>query len=293
MDVAPNNAGLGARVTGIDLAQPLDDAARRDVLRALGQYGVLCFPGQELDAPAVSAFGARFGQLEVNVANMFHAPGHPEVMILSNERDAAGKPVGLSDAGQGWHTDMSYSHDIALANVLHAKRVPRRGGRALGATQFRSQHAAYDALPAEVRERLEGRFAVHDFEKFWDVMRARPGSIRKPLTEAQKATKPPVRQPIFREHPITGRRVLYCNPGYAMRIEGLEPTESDALLGFLFRHQSEARFLYSHEWREGDVLMWDNIGTTHNAVADYAEGEPRFILRVQVMASLDYAALAA
>ncbi|MBR0655057.1 TauD/TfdA dioxygenase family protein [Plastoroseomonas arctica] len=293
MEITPNNAGLGARVEGIDLAQPLGDAARRDVLRALGHYGVLCFPNQDLDAPAVSTFGSRFGDLEVNVANMFHAPGHPEVMILSNERDAAGKPVGLSDAGQGWHTDMSYSHDIALANVLHAKRVPRRDGRVLGATQFRNQHAAYDTLPEEVRQRLEGRFAVHDFEKFWDVMRARPGSIRKALTEAQKAAKPPVRQPIFRVHPVTGRRVLYCNPGYAMHIEGLERAESDALLGFLFRHQSEARFLYSHLWSEGDVLMWDNIGTTHNAVADYAEDEPRFILRVQVMASLDYAALAA
>jgi len=293
MELVPNNAGLGARVTGIDLACPLEDDARQGLLRALGQYGVLCFPDQDLDAPAVSAFGSRFGQLEVNVANMFHAPGHPEVMILSNERDAAGKPLGLSDAGQGWHTDMSYSHDIALANVLHAKRVPHRGGRALGATQFRNQHAAYETLPEEVRERLEGRYAVHDFEKFWEVMRARPGSIRKPLTEAQKATKPPVCQPIFRDHPITGRRVLYCNPGYATRIDGLEPAESDALLGFLFRHQSEARFLYSHEWREGDVLMWDNIGTTHNAVADYTPEEPRFILRVQVMASLDYAAIAA
>lgn len=293
MRIVPNNAGLGARVEAVDLAASLQPGEFRTLLRALGQYGVLCFPGQDLDAPALSAFAGRFGELEVNVANLFHAPGHPEIMILSNMKDAAGRPVGLHDAGQGWHTDMSYSREIALANVLHAKTVPMRGGRPLGDTQFRNMHAAYDDLPAEVRQRLEGRVAIHDFEKFWEVMRMRPGSIRKPLTPEQRAKKPPVAQPIFRTHPITGRRVLYCNPGYAMWIEGLERAESDALLAFLFAHQAQEKFLYSHAWTPGDVLMWDNIGTVHNAVADYGPAEPRYILRAQVMASLDYATLAA
>lgn len=293
MRIVPNNAGLGARVEAVDLGVPLQPGEFRTLLRALGQYGVLCFPGQDLDAPALSAFAGRFGELEVNVANLFHAPGHPEIMILSNVKDAAGRPVGLHDAGQGWHTDMSYSREIALANVLHAKTVPMRGGRPLGDTQFRNMHAAYDDLPAEVRQRLEGRVAIHDFEKFWEVMRMRPGSARKPLTPEQRAKKPPVAQPIFRTHPITGRRVLYCNPGYAMWIEGLERAESDALLAFLFAHQAQEKYLYSHGWTPGDVLMWDNIGTVHNAVADYGPEEPRFILRAQVMASLDYAALAA
>ena len=293
MQITPNNAGLGARIAGIDLAQPLVEADFRTILRALGQYGVICFPAQDLDAPQLSDFGGRFGELEVNVANLFHAPDHPEVMILSNTKDAAGKPLGLNDAGQGWHTDMSYSKDIALANVLHAKQVPARDGRPLGDTQFRNMHAAHEGLPAEVRDRLEGRSAIHDFEKFWDVMRQRPGSGRGPLDDARRAKKPPVSQPIFRIHPITGRRVLYCNPGYAMRIEGLEAAESDALLEFLFAHQARHDYLYSHAWTEGDVLMWDNIGTCHNAVADYGPDEPRFILRVQVMATRDYAALAA
>ncbi|MEN0075157.1 MAG: TauD/TfdA family dioxygenase [Paracraurococcus sp.] len=293
MRITPNNAGLGARIEGIDLGQPLGEDGFRTLLRALGQYGVLCFPGQELDAPQLSAFGSRFGELEVNVANMFHAPGHPEVMILSNMKDAAGKPVGLHDAGQGWHTDMSYSREIALANALHAKQVPMRDGRPLGDTQFRNMHAAYDDLPAEIVQRLEGRVAIHDFEKFWEVMRTRPGSIRKPLTPEQRAKKPPVPQPIFRTHPITGRRVLYCNPGYAIRIEGLEPAESDAMLEYLFRHQAQAKYLYSHAWRPGDLLIWDNIGTVHNARADYGPEEHRYILRVQVMATRDYAALAA
>ncbi len=293
MQITRNPGGVGARVTGLDLREPLAAGQFPVLLRALATHGVLCFPDQDLEAPHLSAFGSRFGTLEVNVANMFHAPGHPEVMILSNMRDEAGTPLGLNDAGQGWHTDMSYSREIALANVLHAKRVPLRDGVPLGDTQFLDMHAAYDDLPDEVKQRLEGRVAIHDFEKFWEMMRARPGSSRPALTDAQRAKKPPVPQPIFRVHPVTGRRVLYCNPGYATRIEGMDPAESDAMLEFLFRHQSQDKYLYSHSWTPGDVLMWDNIATTHNAVADYGADEARFILRVQVMATLDYAKLAA
>ena len=96
-----------------------------------------------------------FGDLEINVANQFHEPDFPEVMVLSNmTRD--GKPVGLGDAGQGWHTDMSYSKDIALANVLYAIKVPMRDGRPLGDTQFRNMHAAYEDLPADIKRRLAG-----------------------------------------------------------------------------------------------------------------------------------------
>jgi taurine dioxygenase len=161
-----------------------------------------------------------FGDLEVNVANQYHEPGFPEVMVLSNETKD-GKPVGLGDAGQGWHTDMSYSRDIALANVLYAIKVPVRGGKPLGDTQFRNMHAAYEDLPAGIKARLKGRTATHDFAKFWDMMRTRPGSTRGPLTPEQRAKRPPVQQPIFRTHPITGRTILYCNPGYAMRIDGM------------------------------------------------------------------------
>ena len=293
MRIIPNKYGPGARVEDMDLRLPLSAEDFRTILRSLGRYGVLCFPGQDLDAGQLAAYASRFGELEVNVANLFHAEGHPEIMHLSNMKDASGKPVGLNDAGQGWHTDMSYSRDIALANVLHAKVVPMRDGKPLGDTQFRDMHAAYEDLPEEVKRRLEGKVAIHDFNKFWEMMRSRPGSTRPPLTPEQRAKKPPVPQPIFRTHPITGRRVLYCNEGYAVRIEGMEPAESDAMLDFLFRHQAQEKYLYSHKWTPGDVLMWDNIATTHNAVADYTADEPRFILRAQVMATLDYAALAA
>ena len=292
VQIIPNQGGVGARVDGIDLSRPLSDDDFPTILRVLGGSGVLCFPDQSLEAAELSAFGSRFGELEHNVANAFYPPGHPEVMILSNIQQD-GKAIGLNDAGQGWHTDMSYSKEIALANVLHAKKVPVRDGCPLGATQFRDMHAAYDDLPGEVKSRLEGRSAIHDFNKFWEMMRSRPGSSRPALTEEQRRKKPPVSQPIFRAHPVTGRRVLYCNPGYAVRIEDMEEAESDAVLESLFKHQAQDKYLYSHRWTPGDVLMWDNIATTHNAVSDYEPDEPRLILRVQVMATLDYGRLAA
>jgi len=125
---------------------------------------------------------------------------------------------------------------------------------------------------------------LHDFNKFWDKMRNEKGSKRPPLTEAQKKAKPPVSHPIFLTHPITGRKVLYANPGYAMRINELPEDESDALLAFLFKHQLQDKFCYVHEWTEGDVLMWDNLGTLHQAWPDYTADEHRLIKRCQVMA---------
>src|SRR5438034_4693430 len=233
MKIVSSGKALGARIEGIDLAQPLADGDFKQTLCALGEHGALCFPKQRLETAEFARFGRMFGELEINVANQFHEPGVPVVMVLSNMTEN-GKPIGLGDAGQGWHTDMSYSKEIALANVLYAIKVPARDGRPLGDTQFRNMHAAYEELPDEIKTRLEGRTATHDFAKFWDMMRARPGSIRGPLTPEQRAKRPPVQQPIFRTHPISGRTILYCNPGYATRIDGLAERESNELLEFLF-----------------------------------------------------------
>lgn len=292
MRIDPSGATLGATVSDIDLSQPVADADFKRVLRALGEFGVLAFPNQDLETNSFARFGAMFGDLEINVANQFHEPDHPEVMILSNLKKD-GRPIGLGDAGQGWHTDMSYSKDVALANVLYAIKVPMRDGRPLGDTQFRNMHAAYEGLPADIKRRLAGRTATHDFAKFWDMMRARPGSQRGPLTAEQRAKKPPVSQPILRTHPITRRTILYCNPGYAMHIDGMGERESTELLEFLFAHQERPEYFYAHKWAERQVLMWDNIGTVHNAVPDYRPDEPRYMRRVQVMATRDYASLAA
>ncbi|HYM71863.1 MAG TPA: TauD/TfdA family dioxygenase [Stellaceae bacterium] len=282
--IRPTGQTLGATVEGIDLNQPLDDRSFGQILRALGKYGVLRFPRQQLDPARQMAFSGRFGSLEINVAGAFQEPGHPEIMILSNMTDANGRPIGARDAGQDWHTDMSYSETIAFANVLYALKVPHRDGLPLGGTEFANMHAAYDGLPDDLKARLDGMTVLHDFNKFWDMMLKRPGTWRKPLTPEQRAKKPPVSHPIFLTHPITGRKVLYANPGYAIRINELPEHESDEILELLFDHQLQAKYRYLHHWSEGDVLLWDDIGTLHNAHADYRPDEHRLIKRCQVMA---------
>ena len=284
MRITPTGATLGARVEGLDLSQPLDDATVQALIEALGRYGVLKYPRQNLTAQQLRDFSARFGELEVNVANAFQAPGLPEVMILSNMVED-GKPLGLSDAGQDWHTDMSYSRMIAFTNVLYGTVIPRRDGRSLGNTEFCNMHAAYEALPTDLKTRLEGMTATHDFNKFWEMMRREKGSQRPPLTAAQRAAKPPVSHPVFMTHPITGKKVLYANPGYAVRIDQLPEAESEEVLNFLFAHQLRPEFRYANQWEEHDVLMWDNMGTIHNAVADYLPHEHRYIRRCQVAAT--------
>jgi taurine dioxygenase len=146
-------------------------------------------------------------------------------------------------------------------------------------------HAAYDALPEEVKTRLDGMTATHDFEKFWEHMRRDRDSGRPAMTDEQRKRRPPVVHPVFLTHPISGRKVLYCNPGYAIRINELPKDESDAVLEFLFNHQLEARFRYTHDWTENDLLIWDHFGTIHRAIADYGPDEIRLMRRCQVMAT--------
>lgn len=283
MKIVAGGGSLGARILDIDLARPLTEADYRAIEAALGRHGVVSFPQQALEAPHLKAFAERFGTLEVNVANMYFEPGLPEVMILSNMVEN-GKPVGLSDAGQDWHTDMSYSRTIAFSNVLYGIRIPVRDGKSLGNTEFSNMHAAYDDLPQALKDELDGMTITHDFNKFWEMMRREKGSTRPPLTEEQKRRKPPVSHPVFLTHPITGRKVLYANPGYSVRINELLEARSAEVLDFLFKHQLQEKYRYRHQWQEGDVLMWDNMGTIHNAVADYRPDEPRLIKRCQVMA---------
>ena len=136
-----------------------------------------------------------------------------------------------------------------------------------------------------MKQRLDGMTVLHDFNKFWEMMRREKGSQRPPLTEAQRKAKPPVSHPIFLTHPLTGRKVLYANPGYSMRINELPEKESDEMLEFLFEHQTKPEYQYVFAWQEGDVLMWEDIGTIHNAMPDYGPDEHRLIKRCQVMAT--------
>lgn len=281
--VKPFEAILGASVTGLDLAKPLGECEIELLRHALANYGALRFPNQTLLEKDMARFASLFGSLEVNVAATATNKAFPEIMTLSNIVEN-GVKIGLSDAGQGWHTDMSYSKPIALANMLYGLKVPTRDGKPLGDTQFADMGLAYDTLPTDVQHRIENLSVEHDFNKFWEMMRSRPGSDRPPLTPAQRAKKPPVTHPMVMRHPVSRRKVLYCNPGYAIKVLGLEKKESDELLQYLFDHQLQKRFLYSFQWTALDVLLFDNIRTLHNAIPDYLPHEHRLLKRCQIMA---------
>lgn len=281
--IEPTGAILGATVQGLDLRRPLADAEFAAVLKALGTHGVLRIPAQEIDARQLRDFSRRFGSIQASVTGKFHHKEVPEVGILSNVVEN-GEPIGIADAGQDWHTDMSYTATKGFVNVLYAVKVPMRDGRPLGDTLFANTVAAYRDLPEEVKRRLAGMTARHDFNKFWEKMRIRPASRRDPLTPEQRAKRPPAFHPVFMTHPITGETVLYCNPGYAERIMELPEEESDRMLAYLFAHQLQEKYLWAHRWSVGDVLIWDHIGTLHNAIPDYGPDEHRLMLRCQVMA---------
>jgi taurine dioxygenase len=283
LTIIPSGETLGATVAGIDLSRPLSNRDFATIIAALGEHGVLRFPDQQLDPAMLRDFSRNFGSLQSSVTGKLGVPGMPEVGVLSNVLEN-GEPIGLADAGQDWHTDMTYNKTVGFANVLYAVKVPRRDGKALGATQFANMHAAYEDLDPQLKEQLKNASATHDFNKFWEAMRVRPGSIRPPLTEEQLAKRPPSVHPVFLKHPITGRQVLYCNPGYAIRINELPPATSDRVLQRLFDHQLQNKYIYTHTWTERDVLMWEHIGTLHNAIPDYRPDEPRLMWRCQVMA---------
>ena len=280
LNIEPGNAILGATVTGVDLNQPLSDADLASVLRALGQYGVLCFPRQLIEAKALRDFSARFGSLQM-ISRTADA-SVPDVSILSNVVDQ-GRYIGTPDAGQDWHTDMTYNRVAGFVNVLVAHQVPMRDGRPLGATDFTNTQAAYDDLPADIKAQLANATALHDHNHFQELMRSK-GSQRPPQTDAQRRERPPVSHPVFLTHPISGRKVIYVNPGFAVRINELAPDESRATLDTLFAHVLQPKYRYTHHWTVGDVLIWDHLGTWHCAVADYAPDEYRLMKRCQVLA---------
>jgi taurine dioxygenase len=285
LTIEPTGAVLGATARGVDLARPLAERDFGQILLALGRHGVLRFPDQHLDLGGLKRFSEQFGEIQGSATrDMDRTREYPEIDILSNLKED-GKYIGSPDAGQDWHTDMTYRAVPGFVNVLYGIRIPRRDGKALGGTEFSNMHAAYDALPAAVKTGLHGMTATHNVEKFWEHMRQNRGSARPPMTEEQRRRRPPVVHPVFLTHPITGRQVLYCNPGFTERINELPERDSAEMLEYLFAHQLQPQFRWTNEWSENDLLIWDHLGTLHRAIADYRPDEIRLIRRCQVMAT--------
>lgn len=194
--IEPTGHILGATVRGVDLAEPLSDADFAAILLALGHHGVLRFPDQRLEATALRDFSQRFGRIQGMLTGRHHEPGVPEVGILSNIVEN-GEAIGLADAGQDWHTDMSYNETIGFLNVLYAVKVPRRDGQVLGATVFVNTQAAWEDLSPEIKTRLQHATATHDFNKFWENMRRRPASTRGAPDRGAASEAPALGPPDF------------------------------------------------------------------------------------------------
>jgi taurine dioxygenase len=285
LTIEPSGAVLGAVARGIDLAQPLGERDMGAILLALGRYGVLRFPDQRLGLGDLKRFSGRFGEIQGPATRgRDETKEYPEIDILSNFKED-GKYIGSPDAGQDWHTDMTYRKVPGFVNVLYGIRIPHRDGKPLGGTEFANMHAAYEALPDEIKTRLDGITATHNIEKFWERMRRVHHSPRPPMTDEQRRRRPPVVHPVFLTHPITGKKVLYCNPGFAERINELPEREREEMLEYLFAHQLQPQFRWTNEWAENDLLIWDHLGTLHRAIADYGPDEIRLIRRCQVMAT--------
>ena len=286
LTIEPTGAALGATVLGLDARQPIQDREFGQILAALGQFGVLRFPDQRLEEADIRRFSQLFGDIQGPSSGALGSDGKeaPVVGILSNIKEN-GKYIGAADAGQDWHTDMSYRDTIGFVNVLYGIQIPRRDGKPLGGTEFSNMHAAYEALPEDIKHRFANATVTHTFEKFWNHMREHKNSGRPPMSEEQRRRRPPVVHPLFMTHPITGKKVLYCNPGYTIRIDQLPEAESARMLQYFYGHQLTTRFRYTHQWTENDLLVWDHIGTIHQAIADYRPDEIRLMRRCQVMAT--------
>lgn len=250
---------LGAEVIGLDLTQPLADDDFSRIHRAHLDHHVLVFRDQRITPAQQIAFSRRFGPLQIHVLHQFALPAHPEVLIVSNIVES-GKPIGLGDAGHFWHSDLSYKEKPSLGSLLHAQVLPSEGGDTL----FANMHLAWDTLPAHLRRAVEGLRAEHTYLARYAELQSR-NPWRPNLSAEQIAQVKPVVHPVVRTHPETGRKALFVSEHFTTRIVDIPENESRALLDELFAHSVRAEHLYRHQWRDHDLVFWDNSSLMHLA----------------------------
>ena len=252
-------APLGAEVVGLDLSLPLATADLARLHRAHLDYHVLVFRDQHITPAQQVDFSRHFGALQIHVLRNFQLPEQPEVLVISNIQQD-GKPVGLGDAGHFWHSDLSYKETPSLGSMLHAQELPAEGGDTL----FANQHAAWDALPDELKREVEGLQAEHWYLARYDELRRR-NPYRPQLTQAQIDEVRPVSHPVVRTHPETGRRALFVSEHFTTRILGVSEQRSRELLDLLFDYGTRAEHVYRHQWKPHDMVFWDNRSLMHLA----------------------------
>ncbi|MCD5329890.1 taurine dioxygenase [Chromobacterium piscinae] len=248
---------LGAVVEGIDLARPLDDEQRRALNEALLRHQVLFFRSQDITPLQQRNFAVRFGDLHTHPIYPQH-PDAREIVVLDTD------VVDLQDNAI-WHTDVTFIETPPLGAVLAARQLPELGGDTLWASGI----AAYEALSASLKARLEGLSAVHDFAKSFPLTRYGLTDDDRRRWDETRRKHPPISHPLVRIHPESGRRALFVSEGFTVAVNDLPETEGQALLQFLFAHQSRPEFSIRWRWQPGDVAFWDNRCTIHYAVDDY------------------------
>jgi taurine dioxygenase len=255
--VTPTGAALGAEVSGVDLRR-VDDAAFARIQRAWVDHQVLLFRDQTLTDAELIQFSKRFGALD-------HAPiqengrrfvdGYPEIYIVSNVLGADGQPIGSLGAGEAvWHTDMSYLEAPPKASMLYALEVPPAGGN----TEFVDMYKPLDALPPEIRAALAGRQVKHDGTY------NSGGYVRAGVTPTDDPVAAPgTLHPIVCTHPDSGRPCLYLGRRRNAYITGLPLPESERLLDAIWAVVDRPEHVWTHRWRVGDLVLWDNRCTMH------------------------------
>jgi alpha-ketoglutarate-dependent 2,4-dichlorophenoxyacetate dioxygenase len=265
ISVQPITENFAAEIGELDLARPLDPADLAAVKTAFATYAVLIFPDQQLTQEQHLAFAALFGPLEMTIA--VHRKDAPlrvrkEFADVSNlnhkdkvwREDSRTRQFQL--ANRLWHTDSSFKRLPALASLLYARAIPPVGGH----TEFADERAAHDALPEAMKRRLEGLIAEHSIFN----SRGRLGFSN--FSEEERQVLPPVPQALVRVIPESGRKSLYL-ASHAGRIFGMPDAEGRALIDELIEHATQRQFVYTHRWRVGDLVMWDDRCTMHRGTA--------------------------
>lgn len=270
---------FGATVSGLDLREPIDQQVADGLIEALYRYRVLVLPGQELDHATHVRFSKLFGPLDIYPVTKYVVPEYPQVLTISNII-SNGQPIGLYDGDDQveWHTDYSWKQVMSRASLLYSAIAPKVGGDTL----FADATAAYDELPAQLRERIEGLQAVHSMAHLVD-QEVKINPLKAPLTPQERERTPDVQHPLVREHPVTGRRSLLLGSMIISGIVGLSDEDSQALLDELLSHATAERYLYRHRWSVGDLVIWDNHATMHTRTPCDHEAHSRLLYRTTVI----------
>lgn len=252
IEVVPQGRVIGAEIRGVDLSRPLDEPLREELNRALLEWKVIFFRGQGITSEQQRDFARNWGELEINP--LLESGASAEVVRFAKGGDATPTFENV------WHTDVTFRERPALGAVLQLREVPPVGGD----TMWADMAAAYDNLPDEVKERIDGATAVHDFipgfSRFFGPDKLLPMQEQFPVVE----------HPVVRAHPETGRRMLFVNTSFTTHITGMAREESDRLLSYLVRQAHVPEYQVRFRWQAGDIAFWDNRATQHYAVDDYA-----------------------